>query len=231
MVLSYGIETIIDRLQIVNGGYALRACIIGLCILYTLAISPYIDHNPVLPWHIETSINLLAFFQMGCALQVLVPNFYRWARGHNKSLNIGVAALFIVIGGLVATFNTRVDIRLDSYGNVIAYYVAAFCSSIGWIMVAVAIDKNIMYERLGAESLSIMLLHKFLLLLFQKVVPFTKLYLNKPNSILGIICIIASGIITLILCHIATVILSKYIPWTIGCGKGRNILVKENSRR
>ena len=135
--------------------------------------------------------------------------------------------LFIVIGGLVAAFNTRVDIRLDSYGNVMAYYVAAFCSSIGWIIVAVAIDKNIVFERLGVESLAIMLLHKFPLLFFQKIVPFTKLYLNKPNTILGIICIIASGIITLILCHIAAMILSKYIPWTIGCRKGRNILVKE----
>lgn len=227
LVLSYGIEIIIDRLQKVNGGYALRACIIALCILYTLMVSPYLDHNPVLPWHIETSINLLAFFQVGCALQLLIPNFYRWAREHNKNLIIAAATLFIVIGGLVAAFNTRVDIRLDSYGNVIAYYVAAFCSSIGWIMVAVAIDKNNVFERLGAESLAIMLLHKFPLLLFQKVVPFTKLYLNKPNSILGIICIIASGIITVILCHIAAMILSKYIPWTIGCGKGRSIHVKE----
>ena len=41
LILSYGIETIIDRLQKVNVGYALRACIIGLCILYTLAVSPY----------------------------------------------------------------------------------------------------------------------------------------------------------------------------------------------
>lgn len=96
LVLSYGIETIIDRFQKVNGGYALRACIIGLCVLYTLVLSPYLDHNPVLPWHIETSVNLLAFFQVGCALQVLIPNFYRWVQEHNKSLIIAAATLFIV---------------------------------------------------------------------------------------------------------------------------------------
>lgn len=52
-------------------------------------------------------------------MQLLIPNFYRWAREHNKNLIIAAATLFIVIGGLVAAFNTRVDIRLDSYGNVI----------------------------------------------------------------------------------------------------------------
>lgn len=170
----------------------------------------------MLPWHIETSINLLAFFQIGCILRPIFFQIYKWIDSNKKLGNWGIATTLIVIGGAIASLNERVDIRLDSYGNTFAYYIAALCSIFGWLLIAMLIGNNSTLEVLGKESLALMVMHKFPILVFQEIIPVIKQYLSEPNTLIGGVCILITSIITLLLCHIATAVIDMICPTIIG---------------
>lgn len=67
-----------------------------------------------------------------------------------------------------------------------------------------------------AAEFSILVMHKFPILFFQEMVPFTSSLLKKPDTIAGIICGAVVTVITLTLVLGASQIIERIFPFMLG---------------
>lgn len=127
-------------------------------------------------------------------------------------LKDGIIIIFLGIGALFGFINrdiikTSLQVRQDIYGVHILYYFSAFLGIMGFSLLSQKIKKNKILEYCGRNSLSILVVHKFPVLFFQKLCPFTRNILEDSNSIMGI-CV---GIIITIISIVMSLIICKGI--------------------
>lgn len=123
----------------------------------------------------------------------------------------------ILCGYLLSLLNTRVvGVRNEHYGILPIYYLAAVMGIGGFVWLSFAIEKNRLLEFIGRNSLAILVMHKFPILFFQEMVPFTSSLLKKPDTIAGIICGAVVTVITLTLVLGASQIIERIFPFMLG---------------
>jgi len=99
----------------------------------------------------------------------------------------------------------------------LAFKAASILGILASCYVAVVVHSKI-WMCLGGMSMTIMLLHKFPLLMLQFKIPFLREILRSNVSMSLIGCTLISAL-SISICCVAHILLSKFLPWSIGLNK------------
>lgn len=214
-VLAYGVEWLVNRFNI-------KVRCLAMLLSVTVGIIININDWIRLPWHIETASSMLVWFLLGISVHEYVVD-HKHRRKNVLDNQTILPYVLILVGGGISFINCRtVGIRNDHYGIIPIYYLSALLGLTGFIMLSRFIHKNKVLEYIGRNSLAILVIHKFPILFFQEIIPFTKEALNRPNTMLGFCCGLSVLVISLAFSLLCGSIIKKWFPWSLGIRKRNN---------
>ena len=199
IVLAFIVEKIVDFLR--NVRYVRELIIICLILIGGGYSTPSI----ILPWHLETAVSMLVWFELGTIF--MEKKLFDCSIKYKN----GIIVILLVFGALFGFVNrdiikTSLQVRQDIYGVHVLYYLSTFFGIMGFSLLSQKIEKNKILEYCGRNSLSILVVHKFPVLFFQQLFPPTKAALVDSNSIVGIstgiIVMAISIVLSLIVCNV-----------------------------
>lgn len=164
-----------------------------------------------LPWKLDAAVFMLPFFVAG---YLFVE--YGWIdrmlklRGAWKA----VAALLLMgIGAVLGLMNGEANYLGNYYGNVPVTYLAAFATCIGICFLSMLIPNRKLLTYVGRNTLAILLMHKFPVLLFQIAIPFTAAWIDQQNILVSIVVTLLSMALCCgaewIICRICLMVIGK----------------------
>lgn len=168
--------------------------------------------NVYLPLHLETAMSMSIWFYMGYIFKYQISSkkidsFIQ----KNKIKTIIGSFCVIMIAIFLALNNTTVSVRQDRYGNYFLYYLVTVIFICIITCISRIISENRIIEYVGRNTLYILLFHKFPILIFQKIIPFSKNILNGEESINMIIIAICISIFTICSCLIIEYVIKNLI--------------------
>ncbi len=166
-------------------------------------------HIANLPFGLETALSVFPFVLLGYGLKEKIYSVAKIPAGFS-ALIIAALTAVTVAGGCF--FNTLVNVRRDSYGNVFIYFIVACCGIAAIYLLANMIPKCKLLSYISKNTMVILLLHKFPILFFQVVFPITKKYLANNNFIVST----AVSVVSMAMCLAAGIVIEKICPWLIG---------------
>lgn len=213
-VLGYFVERIVRRYS-----QKVRYVTIIVCVLLGILVSN--AEEVILPWHFETAVSMMVWYLLGVTFKEsksLVKKIEKFSS--NKIRAILLSLLLILIGVGISILNTRtVGVRNDHYGMISCYYSGAVFGISGFMLISIIICNNRFLEYIGRNSLVILVLHKFPILVFQEMIPVTAKLLGMPDTIGGIICGMLTLGIVIPFTLMAGVLIRKICPWSLGVKK------------
>ncbi|MGM9670810.1 MAG: acyltransferase family protein [Oscillospiraceae bacterium] len=178
-----------------------------------LYINDSFAHVYNLFWKADTAVEMLPFFLFGylamecrCNEMLLrVP----------KGIKIGVSITFIFLGALSGLWNDEAGYLGNYYGYISVFNCSAMLSIAGYLILAMLLPPFEMLVYVGQSTLPILLLHKFLITIFQYLIPYTKKKLLEHSVIVGI----GVSAMAIAFCCIVQEILRRLCPILIGRSK------------
>lgn len=162
-----------------------------------------------LPFGAQTALNMSSFFTLG--LLIKEYNTKKSIKIHDyKDLLFGI--IFLVTGCSGGFLNVQIDYITSYYGNAILFLVSGYFGSIGWLLNCRFIGSIKNLNLIGKETLPILLMHKFPVMFFKTVVPFTAVLLKSSSALASI----TVSLLSIIICLIAAEILRRIAPFMIG---------------
>lgn len=156
----------------------------------------------ILPFQIESAIYLVGFMEMGYLV------------GRNKKISVSMEErgikttlfkyIFVLIGiaaGVcISTYNGVCEIRGHRFGSVpVLFLLSSLTMTFAFFIFSGIVQKNKILQIIGKKSLSILLLHKFIVIVIQRL-PFFREHLKKGDSVLGISLGLVSSVAVIFLC-------------------------------
>ena len=161
----------------------------------------------VLPFQAETALIMMVFYLAGRLLREPLGSLKM-----KKPAMLAVGLLLIVIAGFIGMKNGRVRYSGDVYNSYPLFWLSAFGSIIGYLLMARVIDRNRVLEYVGASTMAILVMHKFPVLFFQTIVPQTRKLLADNNLPVALIV----AVIAIAMCLIAERIILLICPALVG---------------
>ena len=138
--------------------------------------------NIKLPFGTETAISAVTFYGAG-----FLWNQSEKAKEYVLKYRFFLFALLLIVGAFVSTidFNTyghQIDMRLNHLNNYFYFYIAAFSGIFTWISFSMILNKNVLLEKIGRNSLILFAWHP-IVFNFLEVILNTILGLNLIKNI------------------------------------------------
>lgn len=144
-----------------------------------------------LPWHLETAFSMLFWYELGIVIQShSLLNYFKEIKVFNNSAKFILIVIISFTAGIISTFanfnitKTSLQVRQDIYGVIPLYYLAALGGIVFMCYLALCLQNVTWLQKLGKNTLSVLCLHKFPVLAFQEVLPYTRNLLAGGNSML-----------------------------------------------
>ena len=160
-----------------------------------------------LPFQAETAWVMMVFYLTGNLLKQPLAELKL-----NRWLKLAIGLALIVISGALGLYNGRVRYSADVYNNYLLFYLSAFGSVLGYLLVSQWIGKNRVLEYVGVSTMAILVMHKFPILFFQTIVPFTRSRLADND----LISALAVAVISIAMCLAADRIITLICPALLG---------------
>ncbi len=169
-----------------------------------------------LPWGLDIGFVMIFFFTIG----KLLMNYDDQKEKQilkNRKIQIVLSICFIIIGLILQSFNDRVMYMHNQYGNYGLFIISAFFSTVGYIYFI----KNIPYSKFlqyaGQRTMSILIFHKLIVVLFQtKIKPIANLLNESPSFLVELLTALAIVFVSIVLSLIVDKIISKVCPELLG---------------
>ncbi len=166
-----------------------------------------------LPFQAETALVMMVFYISGHLLKGPVSKL-----SFSRPVRLALAAVLIIAGGALGLYNGRVRYSGDVYNNYLFFFISAFSSCLGYLLLAQALEKNRAMEYVGASTLAILVMHKFPILFFQTILPFTRNRLANNDLFTAL----AVAVISIIMCLVAEKIIMLICPVVLGKNRKAN---------
>ena len=206
-----------------RGGRKIRIAVIAFSLFLGVIWNKASDF--VLPFHLEASLGMIAFTEMGimfrdCRIDKQIEKTC-------VGVKTAVIIICIIAGVFFSSINGWAQVLRCTYGKYPGLYIVTSVLLITAATVfAVSVGKNFVFEELGKQSMCILLMHKFPVLAFQRIIPVTKGLLSesRPESPITVACgVVVSGI-CIGLCLLAGNVIGRFLPEIIG--QRRNVQKK-----
>ena len=183
-----------------------------LVILLALSYITNMFFPIILPWGINTVLELGIFFYVGYLL--IYQNIF-----DNKSkLCDNSFITFILTIGLLACFlnNHNVSCIEYEYGNFTLALISGLTLSIFTIYIAYLINKNKFLEYIGQNTMGILVFHKLIILVFQTKLGVISSMLENSNIVIEVLLTIVITSLSIFFSLVATEITKKIMPCLVG---------------
>ena len=189
-ILCFGFTKLTDKCsnRLRTLMYILAATLsIVLCI-----ISGLDSRGHVMFWKANTAVFLFGFFVFAIMGKPLLMGT------SVKFHSILLMVLLLVLGCILALQNIAVSYPSNTYGNVLLFYISATCTIFGLCLLSIFIShanipiihKTLAY--VGQHTLPILLMHKFPILFFQVLFPWTRQPMKNNNVFVGLVVALLS---------------------------------------
>lgn len=169
---------------------------------------------PALPLQLESTLYLMPFFIIGRGCVVSDAQSAFPASGRACAAGVLLAAL----GGVTAFLNTSVEkvyYSSNIYGNIPLFYLSALLSTFGWALIFRCACRRFrlpVLRRVGRDTLSVLLMHKFPLMFFQLILGAA---LMRPAAI-ALPVLIADSAAAVALSLLAGAFIRRFLPFVYG---------------
>lgn len=166
-----------------------------------------------LPFNLAVSLKMLVFFVLG---RIFFLHIQTHAQKMPKALwNILIGVGLLSVNTVISFFVPRISYAGDIFPNIATFIVTALCGSLGVCFLSMGIGNCKILEYTGKHTLAILVMHKFPILLFQTVAPFS-VWLTQHDTWIGIISNILVALIALILCLVVELFINRFLPFLLG---------------
>lgn len=210
-VLAWAVLRLINRLEAPASRLWAMAVLGGACAI-ALILTEAFTRIRFLPFKADGAVFMLPFFLAGYAMD-------RFS-GLERIRHLPAAPRFMLMAVLLAggawlgLVNGKPDYRANYYDHPGLMYLSALATCVGISMLAQYIPRCPALSYVGRHTLGILLLHKFPVLVFQKVIPLTAGPLERGSAAVGLV---VTGV-CIALCCGAEYILARLTPWAVGRG-------------
>lgn len=171
-----------------------------------------------LPFGLEVAIPMSGFFEIGVLCSDLDRCF-------SKRINAAIGLVLVVLGFFLSLKNGYVSVMSLNFGNsIFVYFVTAIISIIGIELLTITVCSSNAFNEIsrficycGTHTIAILCMHKFPVLVFQYVVPFTKDLLRATADSVGknVVGLLLT-VIVIGLCLIVEKPIERYCPIILG---------------
>ena len=215
-MIAYFIIKFVNKIKVAR----LRVIIYG-CITIIFGIFMYANYHHFeihrIFYKIDSALELLPFFLIGyCFFEYGVS---KKIESLNTFVKLPLAIIFISLGAILGLTNKEAGYLNSTYGNIAVFYLSALLSILGIIILSMLIHPFKILAYCGARTITILVLHKFPILVFQRVIPLTSVYLQEFSIPVGI----AVALISIAVCCVADIFIMRIAPFMIGKRKTKKI--------
>lgn len=176
-------------------------------------------HINRLYWKTDVAFFMLAFFAFAFLVKPL------FGRSIRTWICVLLTLLLLLFGGTVAFLNVKIIYLGNRYGNVFFFYLSALCTIMGLCFLSMTVSRckfsfvSKLPVYVGRRTLPILLMHKFPILFFQVIFPWTRQPLKDNNAFVSLLV----AIISIIGCLIVDIFLRRFLPVFVGQKKKKNL--------
>ena len=204
-ILAFVFKMIFDKLKIKD------RYILFITFIISLLSILFIKYP--LPFGLSVSFQMLFFFYSGYFL-----NKYNIFQKYNGLL---LTFFLLTIGIVFAIINGQVGIVNLKYSNIFYFLISSLSISFAIIAFSYSINSNSIIEYVGRNTLSILIFHKIIVLIFQTKLGFITKILIDSNVFYEVLVGIIISIISIVFCLIMGIIFEKTFPIFIGKEKNK----------
>lgn len=176
--------------------------VIVLFILLLVSYMSYKFNKFILPFGINTFLNLGFFFYLG----YVTKNYNLLKKMYRKKIYI---IFFSIIGIFASIINDSISCVDYYYGNMLLFYLSSISLIFFTIMMAMSISEHKVLEYIGKNTMGILIFHKLIIVIFQNKIPVIGMWLRNSNWLIELIMGVIISIITIIICLWIVKILNK----------------------
>lgn len=176
------------------------------------------EYFPIaLPWGINTMLVAGPYFYVG----YLLRKYDLITKLMGSKYRVAIGGVLLVIWLIAAYNNSLLAFMSYSYGNMLCGYLSGISMSILLLCLSMHVRTSKVLELVGKNTMSVMLFHKLVVLIFQtKAGPITD-WLKHSNIIVEIILSTAITILAIACSLAAAIILRRIVPFSIGEMRGK----------
>lgn len=201
-ITYYFIIKIINRFNV-------NKIIMGISLLIISYLSYYFL-KIYLPWGVNTVLNIGVIFYCG----YLLKEYDLLTK--KRLFNLKYMILFLIIGFVAFYYNNFVSCVDYNYGYLSLALLSGFCLSMIVIYLSFKISESKLLEYIGQNTMGILVFHKIIILIFQTKMGFITRMLRNSNMMIEMCIGIIVVLISITFSLIATEIIRKLLPLSIG---------------
>lgn len=212
-LLCFGLARIIEKKSIrVKYSVAILVILVSIAFLW---VNESILKIQALFWKIDVAIFMLAFV----AAAFLMKTFFM--KHFKLYVYVLLSLSLLLVGGKIAFMNSVIGYLSNNYGNIFLFFMSAMCTIVGFCFISIVLtQRNLRFitkplAYVGRRTLPVLLMHKFPILFFQVIFPWTKQPMKANNAIVGFVV----AVISIIACLTVDIVFRKLF---------RALLMKKN---
>ena len=222
LLFVFGFEKLISTIK--ANKFFLRILYVLISAIITF-LYVYFIRSIKLPFGTEVAIPMSGFVELGI-LMSKIDGF------KCKYIYALISIPLIILGCFLGLNNGVVSVTSLLFGvNLVVYYISAISTIVGFICLFIwlcsvdvifPVRKAVCYS--GKHTLAILCMHKFPIVLFQQVIPYTRtLFRAEARSMQKDLLGLLVTIIVILLCLIVELPINRFIPFVFGSSnaKGR----------
>lgn len=169
---------------------------------------------PALPFSLVIATKMLLFFALG---RIFFTAFFpKIQKALKKPFALGIGSVLLIITCVIGYFSPKINYSGDHFPNILSFLTTACLGSICVCCLSIGISHSRILEYVGKNTLSILVMHKFPILVFQTIGPMKQL-LIQYNSVSGnLLGAVPVSLVAIVLCLIAALIINKLFPFMLG---------------
>lgn len=183
---------------------ALGIAVISLVLCF---LNEEIYHIDALFFKVDVAVFMLAFVAVAYLLKPL------FSKRLAPALGVLLAMLLLAAGGIAAFANSQVEYLNNQYGNVFLFFTSSLLTIVGFCILSIVMTQSNIkmltapFVYVGKRTLPILLMHKFPILFFQVIFPWTKEPMKANDPFVGLVV----AIISIAGCLVVDVLLRKIV--------------------
>lgn len=201
-IFYYFVVKFIDKYKINKG--------LMLVILFAIGFISSSFLSVILPWGVNTVLNVGVFFYIGYLFKELE------LLNRNKIFKLRYMVIALIIGLVSSLVNISISCIDYSYGNYFLCFLSGLCLSLVIVYISYKIDKNKIFEYIGKNTMGILIFHKLIVLIFQTKLGMISDLLRNSSFVIEILLTLIVSILSIICSLIATEVCRKLLPIVIG---------------
>ncbi|MBO5323375.1 MAG: acyltransferase [Oscillospiraceae bacterium] len=168
---------------------------------------------PSLPFNFSVALKMLVFFAFGQWLFRMIDNGKIRFKG--GWLNCIPGVLLLVVACLVGYLAPKVNYSGDTFPHIGAFVITSLTGTVGICFLSVGIGKSRALEFVGKNTLAVLLMHKFPVLLLQTVGP-QKDLIARYDTLFGVAACLVAAMSALTLCLAVGWVIRRFLPFLFG---------------